>query len=625
MITVAAGTAAGNYTVDYEICQNTNSSNCSSVTETISVFDPGASSDNSCPIGTVATPGTYHVITSTGGSNSAAAQGVPLPEGGAGNDGNSGRTFFPSVLYDLTGDPNVLVPEGEVIEVVLGSHFGSNAQTPISTSLDNSNFPAPGSNGSQLANLNSTNNIFIYFDYTVPAGGARFMELDHQFGGIRFDGVIFNTLCTPPPPVPVEAEDDNGTVADSSLGDSLVLNVLANDTIDGSSPAAFDLSLAAGSSLPSGLIFDTSTGDVEVLQGTFSGAFNFDYELCQQGLPSNCDIATVTINVTNANPPAICPAGTAPFAGTFHVVQVTPLNGSPTNPNGALGAPLAEGSQDNNSAETGVTFFQSLIYDLTGDPDILVPEGTSIDVSFANHFNSNPTGNISTSLDGNSYTAIGSSAGPWTNNSFRYDPYVVPAGGARFLQVTYGGGGGLRFDGVIYNTQCQISATPTNPAALAASKNVSVYDPDDTGLHALPGNDVIYTITIENTGSGNVDSGSLLLIDSMPGEVSFYNEDIDDAGPELDPVAFQDTGGSLTFDYNNDVGFSDAAEKPSSFAECSYSPLVGYDPNVTFICFNPKGVMSGQSTMSVSFRARIRWPEEAKPTSVPHTLSQKRK
>ena len=601
LITVAQNTAAGTYTVDYEICENINLSNCSSVTETVTVFEPGGNGAF-CPAGTVTTPGTYHVISATGGTNPNGAIGVPLPEGGQGTDANSGRTFFPSIIYDLTGDPNILVPEGAIIEVSLASHFNSNAQIAISSSLNNTNFPAAGSNGSQLANLNNTNNIFIYFDYTIPAGGARYMELDHQFGGVRFDGVIFDTVCTPPPVVPVEAEDDNGSVADSSQGDSFVLNVVSNDTIDGITPTAFNLALAAGSTLPSGLTFNTSTGAVEVLQNTLTGTYSFDYELCQQGQPTNCDIATVTINVTNANPPSICPAGSTPTTGTFHVVQVTPVNGSPTNPNGALGAPLPEGSQDNNSSVTGVTFFQSLIYDLTGDPNIIVPEGTNIDVSLANHWGSNPTGNISVSLDGNSYTSIGSSVGPWTNNNFRYDAYIVPAGGLRFLQIGYGGGGGLRFDGVIYDTQCQTGSAPTT---LSAAKNVAVYDPFNQGLYALPGNDVIYTITVENTGTGDVDSGSLVLIDAMPAEVTFFNGDIDDAGPELEPIAFQDTGGGLSFDPNADVGFSNAATHPGNFSSCTYTPIAGYDPDVTYICINPKGVMAGQSTMSVSFRSRI--------------------
>ena len=605
LITVASNTPAGDYTVAYEICENINLSNCSSVVETVTVSQTGGAGAF-CPVGTNETSGTFHVLSATGADNPNNAVGAPLLEFGQNQDtgANSGTTFFPTVIYDLTNDPNIFVPEGTVIEVSLGDHFSGGAQIAISSALETTNFPPVGSTGSQTVNLSSTNNTFNYFIYTVPAGGARFIELDHQFGGIRFDGVIFDTLCTPPPAVIVEAENDNGSVADSSFGNTPVLNVLNNDTIDGiTPPPAFTLALAAGSSLSSGVTFDTATGAVGILQDTLTGVYSFDYELCQAGLPTNCDTATVTINVTNPNPPMICPAGTTPIAGTFHVVGVTPVNGSPTNPNGALGAPLPEGSQDNNSAVTGVTFFQNLIYDLTGDPDIIVPEGTAIDVSLANHFNSNAIGNISASLDGNNYTALGTSNAPWVNNTFRYDEYIVPNGGARFLQIEYGFGGGLRFDGVIYNTQCEPSGTAST--TLNAEKTVAIYDPQDLGLYAIPGNDVIYTITVENTGTGDVDSDSLIITDIMPPELNFFNGDIDDGGPETNPVAFETTSAGLTLDFNTDVGFSDAATKPTDFADCTYTPAAGYDPDVTHICFNPKGTLSSQTTMSVSFRARI--------------------
>lgn len=303
--------------------------------------------------------------------------------------------------------------------------------------------------------------------------------------------------------------------------------------------------------------------------------------------------------------PGSCPAGSAAVPGTYFVVSasVSPsTGGQPNNLNGALGAPLPEGSVVTDENNSGTTFSQSLVYDLTGDPNLTVPEGAVIDLSFANHFNSNPSANISSSLDGVNYDLLGSSTGAWTNNTFRYDAYTVPSGGARFIEVDYNGGGGLRFDGAIYQSQCQPASAPVT---LAANKTVSVYDPQNLGLYALPGNDVIYTISVENTGTGDVDSESLILIDSMPSEVIFYNDDIDDAGPETNPVAFQGTGSGLTFDNNTDVGYSDASVAPSSFAECSYVPASGYDPNVNFICINPTGSMAGGSTWSVSFRARI--------------------
>ena len=72
-------------------------------------------------------------------------------------------------------------------------------------------------------------------------------------------------------------------------------------------------------------------------------------------------------------------------------------------------------------------------------------------------------------------------------------------------------------------------------------------------------------------------------------------------------MTFADSGSGLTFDMAVDVGFSDLTTgTPAGFSDCSYVPIADdYDPAVTFICFNPKGVMNAMSEWSVSFRARI--------------------
>lgn len=148
-------------------------------------------------------------------------------------------------------------------------------------------------------------------------------------------------------------------------------------------------------------------------------------------------------------------------------------------------------------------------------------------------------------------------------------------------------------------------------AELEGLKTVDVFDPADEGLFALPGNDVIYTLTVSNVADGPADANTIFLVDALPPEVSFFNGDVDGPGPETDPVAFQEieTTGLDPFVFANDVGFATGATQPESFNDCSYSPAPGYDPAVTFICFNPKGVMQAgdpDPAFAVSFRARIR-------------------
>jgi uncharacterized repeat protein (TIGR01451 family) len=145
------------------------------------------------------------------------------------------------------------------------------------------------------------------------------------------------------------------------------------------------------------------------------------------------------------------------------------------------------------------------------------------------------------------------------------------------------------------------------PPDLDADKSVAVYE---VGGYSLPGTDMIYTISVTNTGLGTVDSDSMVLIDSIPAELIFYNGDMDDAGTATtDPVAFSETGSGLTLIYASDVGYSDSATRPTTMADCTYIPTAGYDENVKHICINPKGeLLAGtpDPTFAVSFRARVK-------------------
>jgi len=146
-------------------------------------------------------------------------------------------------------------------------------------------------------------------------------------------------------------------------------------------------------------------------------------------------------------------------------------------------------------------------------------------------------------------------------------------------------------------------------AVIDGAKSTEIYDPNGEGLYAIPGNDVIYTIEINNSGNGSADADSVFIVDAMPSEIEFYNGDIDDAGPQTDPIIGVDNGSGLTLDYVTDIGFATGTTKPTNMAECTYTPNAGYDPNVTFICFNPSGAMAAGNpapTFALSFRARIK-------------------
>ena len=187
-----------------------------------------------------------------------------------------------------------------------------------------------------------------------------------------------------------------------------------------------------------------------------------------------------------------------------------------------------------------------------------------------------------------------------SGSDFAVGSNTAPGGGGALRALRYSGGSEARVHRL----------TLTECPDFAAAKTMAVHDPGALGLYAIPGNDVVYTISVTNNGNGTSDVDTFELIDAFPGDLSFYNGDIDDAGPETNPVAFVDAASGLTFTYGADVKFSDAVVKPVNFAACSLTTALsaGYNSHVTFICLNPKGVFGAgdpDPAMSLSFRARI--------------------
>lgn len=153
--------------------------------------------------------------------------------------------------------------------------------------------------------------------------------------------------------------------------------------------------------------------------------------------------------------------------------------------------------------------------------------------------------------------------------------------------------------------------TLCNPLAdIDVNKTSIVYDSGAGETFNIPGNDVLYTISVSNTARGPTTVDSLFVYDALPAAVTFFNGDANGAGAGSDPVIFADSGSGLSWTYANDVAYSNAGTPPASFAACTYTPAAGYDPNVRYVCINPKGIMNGTSggstpSFTLSFRGRI--------------------
>lgn len=168
---------------------------------------------------------------------------------------------------------------------------------------------------------------------------------------------------------------------------------------------------------------------------------------------------------------------------------------------------------------------------------------------------------------------------------------------------------GLASSSVASNGEVEdYQVTVIGPAVLAVDKISVMYSSAGTDRFAIPGADILYSITTANTGTGPADTNSVVIFDALPSSVTFFNGDVDGAGPETGAIAFTQSGAGLTFTPATDLRYSNLAAAPASFAACTYTPVAGYDANVRHICLNPKGTMPSGTTspsFTVQFRTRI--------------------
>ena len=145
-----------------------------------------------------------------------------------------------------------------------------------------------------------------------------------------------NTVTVTVDAAPIVATNDSATGINGLAGATAVVNAFTSDTVAGAaaSPTNATLAVAAGSSVPAGLTFNTSTGNVDVAAGTPAGTYTFDYTICEALNPSNCRTATISVTVVaaaiTADPDAVSGINGAAGAGNvLDVLNGDTLNGSP--------------------------------------------------------------------------------------------------------------------------------------------------------------------------------------------------------------------------------------------------------------------------------------------------------
>lgn len=138
---------------------------------------------------------------------------------------------------------------------------------------------------------------------------------------------------------------------------------------------------------------------------------------------------------------------------------------------------------------------------------------------------------------------------------------------------------------------------------LTVTKTSAPYsDPSNgtTNPKLIPGGDFTYTLTVANANTSPVDVSTAVLTDPLPAAATFYNGDIDDAGPLTTNFEFLPGTSGLTFapanlTYSNNGGTTYA-----------FVPAAGYDAAVNTLRFAPAGTMAANSSFTIRFRARIK-------------------
>jgi uncharacterized repeat protein (TIGR01451 family) len=96
----------------------------------------------------------------------------------------------------------------------------------------------------------------------------------------------------------IDAVDDSGSTVNGVLGGESLSNVLTNDELNGTTPVDIaDVNLTQESTTHAGVTLNLIDGSVNVAPGTPKGNYTLTYKICEKGISTNCDTATVSVPV----------------------------------------------------------------------------------------------------------------------------------------------------------------------------------------------------------------------------------------------------------------------------------------------------------------------------------------
>ena len=185
--------------------------------------------------------------------------------------------------------------------------------------------------------------------------------------------------------------------------------------------------------------------------------------------------------------------------------------------------------------------------------------------------------------------------------------YTLPAAGRhvnfqlRFRQTA---GSGLPWDFWHVDNVC--FALSNDPVLLVTKLSQVLTDPINGPVNpkAIPSAVILYTLGVTNVGPGPVDNDSLVINDALPADTALF---VDTSGG--DPITFVDgpTASGLVYTYATDVTFSNQVGGGPPFTYIPIPDAQGFDPAVTGMQVNPKGIMNGAGPFgNPSFNLQLR-------------------
>ena len=134
--------------------------------------------------------------------------------------------------------------------------------------------------------------------------------------------------------------------------------------------------------------------------------------------------------------------------------------------------------------------------------------------------------------------------------------------------------------------------------SVTLSKSSTPYATTGPDRFNAPGSDVAYSLTVANSGGSPVDLASLVLSDTLPPNVTFYNGDFNAASPGMGPFLLVAGSSGVTLP----AGSAAYSQNGSTW---SATASAGYDPLVRYIRLTPAGSLAANSSVTIRFRARI--------------------